>query len=168
MMTKKSTAAINAVSDSLTQIIDSLQFVTMTLGQFVVADDEELLNAAELSGLTQYLNNTRDIAENCYTQYCYAKLTLSDEMPEGNQINEFVAVMAVPPSENPIITGTTLGTLTAIVNSLQFLTAIFERVELAGDERLLTQVEVAGLNNTVKGIMVAAEYCFAQFYDAPL
>ena len=168
MMTKKSTAAINAVSDSLTQIIDSLQFVTMTLGQFVAADDEELLNAAELSGLRQYLSNTRDIAENCYTQYYYAKLTLSDEMPEGNQINEYVAVMAVPPSENPIITGTTHGTLTAIVNSLQFLTAIFARVELAGDERLLTQVEVSGLNNTVKGIMTAAEYCFTQFYDAPL
>ncbi len=168
MMTKNSTAAINAVIDSLTQIIDSLQFVTMTLGQFAAVDDEQLLNAAELAGLVQYLNNTRDTAENCYTQYFHAKRALANEIPADNEISDYAAVMMVPSSENPIITGSTHGTLSEIINSLQFLTAIFERVELAGGERLLTQVEVAGLNNTVKGIMAAAEYCFTQFHDAPL
>jgi hypothetical protein len=167
-MTKDSTAAINAVIDSLTQIIDSLQFVTMTLGQFAAVDDEQLLAAPELAGLMQYLNNIRDVAENCYTQYFNAKQALANEMPEGNEVSDYVAVMAVPPSENPIITGSTHGTLGEIINSLQFLTAIFERVELSGDERLLTQVEVSGLNNMVKGIMGAAEYCFTQFHDAPL
>lgn len=167
-MTKDSTTAINAVIDSLTQIIDSLQFVTMTLGQFTAVDDEQLLNAAELAGLMQYLSDIRDIAENCYTQCFRAKQALSNEQPADNEVCDYVSVMVAPPSENPIIIDTTHGTLAEIINSLQFLTAIFERIELAGDERLLTQVEVSGLNNTVKGIMIAAEYCFTQFYDAPL
>ena len=162
-MTEHVPIAKDTVIDSMTAIIDYLQFVNMSLTNFVALDTEALfLDASELAGLSQTLHCARVMAEECYTLHLM-------ELKRYGTAGSLV-VYAMPkqgaPNSNPIIQNTLHETLYEIINSLQFLATILDHIELNGEDKLLTTVEVMGLSNTVNSIKIAAEHGFNHCYAA--
>ncbi len=152
----------STVIDAITAIIDALQFTCKPLVEFDPIDDEHCFNAAELAGMNQSLHGIREIAEQAYITYTQQ---LSADMPQSGELLLPSLPVIQQPSINPVIKATLQGTLSEIINVLQFLTLMLDSVEVVEDQRVFDSVEVLGLYTIITGIKTAAEYCFSQCSD---
>ena len=160
--------AKNTVKECLSVMVNSLQFVIMSLGNFDTTDeDKTFLNASEWSGLRQSLHCTRVVAEECFNLYLLDIQKLHENAQSENDLQPCDVPESMPVSQNPVIDSCMKGTLAGIINTLQFLSTVFEHVTLADDEKLLSPVEVLGFINMLNCIKVAAVDCLEQFDIEP-
>ncbi len=160
--------AKDTVKDCLSVMDNSLQFVIMSLSNFDTDDDEKkFLNASEWSGLRQSLHCTRVVAEECFNLHLRDVQQRQEQAGDQNDLQPCDVPESMPVSQNPVIDSGMQGTLGGIINTLQFLSTVFEHVTLADDEKLLSPVEVLGFINMLNCIKVAAVDCLEQFDIEP-
>lgn len=153
------TLCTSCIVDHLKATIEYLECALKPLIEFVPEDDEQCFDTTELATFINRLIDARNAAEQCYSLYTQKLQAASDKdtTPLKSELTEHK-----PISENPIIRGGLLASLSEVINTLQVLIRSLEFITLKDGERVYNIVEVEGLRNIVGTIKAASEYCIEQ------